>query len=146
MTEKDINAYVDKFGELMTMIGRTFGSAMPHGCGKADLTHVQFRVIYTLSHHDNSTMGDLSRIMEVTLGNMTMMIDRLVRYGYVLRAADPDDRRIVRVRLSEKSKKAMHTILNQRRKFLVHILSKLSAKDREDLLRIVAHVVEIPNK
>ncbi|HYZ85946.1 MAG TPA: MarR family transcriptional regulator [Bryobacteraceae bacterium] len=46
------------------------------------------------------TAGELSRATGLTSGSVTALIDRLVKAGYVVREADPNDRRrqIVRIR------------------------------------------------
>ncbi|MBI5113291.1 MAG: MarR family transcriptional regulator [Rhodovulum sp.] len=49
---------------------------------------------------DGLRLGDLSRRMMVTNGNITGLIDRLVDEGLVVRAADPADRRATTVRLT----------------------------------------------
>ncbi len=46
------------------------------------------------------TMTDLSRQLLVSNGNTTTVVDRLEADGFVDRAADADDRRIVRVELT----------------------------------------------
>jgi DNA-binding MarR family transcriptional regulator len=47
------------------------------------------------------TMGDLSRSLNVPLSTATRIVDWLVNNGYAQRLPDPDDRRIVRVALTE---------------------------------------------
>lgn len=50
---------------------------------------------------ESLTMGDLSRHMKVPLSTATRIVDWLVFNGYAQRLSDPDDRRIVRVMLTE---------------------------------------------
>jgi len=47
------------------------------------------------------TAGELATLTHVTTGTMTSRLDRLVARGFVTRRPDPDDGRIVRVRLSD---------------------------------------------
>jgi len=47
------------------------------------------------------SMGDLGRALDVPLSTATRIVDWLVANGYVERQTDPDDRRVVRVALSE---------------------------------------------
>jgi DNA-binding MarR family transcriptional regulator len=47
------------------------------------------------------TAGALATLTHVTTGTMTSRLDRLVTRGFVTRRPDPDDGRIVRVRLSD---------------------------------------------
>jgi DNA-binding MarR family transcriptional regulator len=50
-----------------------------------------------------STAGDIARHTGLTSGAVTGLIDRLERQGLVERAADPDDRRKVMVRVREQA-------------------------------------------
>jgi DNA-binding MarR family transcriptional regulator len=47
------------------------------------------------------TMGDLSRSLNVPLSTATRIVDWLVNNGYAQRLPDPEDRRVVRVTLTE---------------------------------------------
>jgi DNA-binding MarR family transcriptional regulator len=47
------------------------------------------------------TMGELSRHLNVPLSTATRIVDWLVNNGYAQRLPDPDDRRVVRVALTE---------------------------------------------
>jgi len=66
-----------------------------------DLTLPQFDVVAQLARDsDGMTAGDLSRAMLVTAGNVTGIIARLSARGIVERTRDPNDARVVRLRLS----------------------------------------------
>jgi DNA-binding MarR family transcriptional regulator len=47
------------------------------------------------------TMGELSRYLDVPLSTATRIMDWLVQSGYVERLPDPQDRRVVRVGLTQ---------------------------------------------
>lgn len=47
------------------------------------------------------TAGELATLTHVTSGTMTSRLDRLVTRGFVTRRADPADKRLVRVRLTD---------------------------------------------
>ncbi len=55
---------------------------------------------------DGLTMGDLSRRLMVSNGNVTGLVDRLVGEGLVLREPSPHDRRAQLVRLTKPGKQA----------------------------------------
>lgn len=66
-----------------------------------DVTLPRFDVMAQLHREpDGLRLGDLSRRMMVTNGNITGLIDRLVEEGLVVREADPNDRRATTVRLT----------------------------------------------
>jgi len=59
-----------------------------------DITIARFDLLAQLHRANEAlTMGELSRRLMVTNGNVTALIDRLVDENLVARRADPDDRR-----------------------------------------------------
>jgi MarR family 2-MHQ and catechol resistance regulon transcriptional repressor len=78
------------------------------------LTLPQFDVLAELAR--NTTLGgftfaQLSRLLLVTSGNLTGIVDRLEEQKLVRREPDKKDRRVVRVRLTEKGRDLTSRIL-----------------------------------
>jgi DNA-binding MarR family transcriptional regulator len=63
------------------------------------------------------------------------VVDRLVAEGIVERVRDTDDRRVVKVQLTEEGKKAHDGILNTREQELFNIFGCLDEKERLHLLK-----------
>ena len=53
----------------------------------------------------NLTMGELSKSIAAPMSSTTRMVNWLVDNGYAIRLSDPDDRRIVRVTLTDEGRK-----------------------------------------
>lgn len=88
------------------------------------------------------TMGDLSRIMGVPFSTATRTVDWLVNNGYVQRLADPDDRRVVRVELTEAGKElygAMNRLLLESAEQFLH---NFSSEERKELGRLLGKLVD----
>jgi DNA-binding MarR family transcriptional regulator len=51
-------------------------------------------------------LGDLSRRLMVTAGNVTAVCDKLIEDGYISRTPSPDDRRIQIVRMTHAGRSA----------------------------------------
>lgn len=68
---------------------------------QAGLTHTQLGVLEALLHLGPLTQRDLSRKILTSPGNLTDVVDKLAKRGLVQRVACPDDRRSVRVVLTE---------------------------------------------
>lgn len=72
-----------------------------------DTTLPRFDILSQLDRaSDGLTMGELSRRLMVSNGNVTGLIDRLVGEGLVVREPAPHDRRAQLVRLTKGGKKA----------------------------------------
>jgi DNA-binding MarR family transcriptional regulator len=71
-----------------------------------NLTLPQFDVLAELARADERgfTFIELSRLLLVTSGNLTGIVDRLAGQQLVRRASDPGDRRVIRVALTEKGR------------------------------------------
>jgi len=89
------------------------------------LTLPQFDVLAELARAEGRgfTFVELSRLLLVTSGNLTGIVDRLEARHLVRREADPTDRRIIRVKLTEKGRTLTDEILPRHREDLDELLS-----------------------
>lgn len=79
------------------------------------------------------TPGMLIEETLVSSGTMTNRIDRLVTSGLVERQADPNDRRVVRVRLTPAGKETVDATMTRLLEFEREHLDPLNAADRKAL-------------
>lgn len=92
------------------------------------------------------SMGELSHALEVPLSTATHIVDWLVKNDYARRLDDPEDRRIVRVTLTEGGQdmyRAINEFITQR---IEHFLSQFSPEDRENLLSLLNKVIDTLEK
>lgn len=111
-----------------------------------DLTLPQFDVLVQLHRHpEGMTPGGLTRELLVTAGNVTGIVDRLVRLGFVERLPVPEDRRAVRVRLTLRGRQVMKRAIPRHRRDVESLLSAAAPEDLSrlrDLLGKVNRVLE----
>lgn len=106
-----------------------------------ELTLPQLHVLITLAHCDNCKMSELSRALGVTLGNMTGMADRLLKSGYLSRRPDDKDRRIIRLQLTTKGKKAISIMKEHQHRTMRQVMAKMTVNDQETMLRILQNLL-----
>ena len=95
-----------------------------------DLTLPQFDVLAQLHRREEGmTPGELTRELLVTAGNVTGIVDRLVRLGLAERRPVPHDRRAVRVRLTARGQKLMRRIIPRHRRDVGVLLGRVPAQD-----------------
>ena len=83
---------------------------------KLGLTRAQWLVLARLRRRPGASQSELAEMMEVEKASAGRMVDRLERKGWVVRRADPVDRRINRLYLTsdaEKISKRLWTIGEQ---------------------------------
>lgn len=81
------------------------------------------------------SMGELSRRLMVTNGNITGLVDRLVREGKVRRLPSAEDRRIQMVSLTEEGAALFADMARDNRRWVNGMMDGL---DREELLALFA--------
>jgi DNA-binding MarR family transcriptional regulator len=104
-----------------------------------DCTLPRFDLMAQLERHpDGLRMGELSKRLMVTGGNVTGITDQLVREGLVTRAAPPDDRRAFVVRLTPAGRKSFLRMAESHESWVVKLVSGLSAPERKQLFELLA--------
>jgi DNA-binding MarR family transcriptional regulator len=81
------------------------------------------------------TLGDLSRRMMVTNGNVTGLVERLVQSGHLKRFSLPNDRRVQIVKLTPKGQANFNRIASAHEEWIAEFFAQLSPKDIEDLIQ-----------
>ncbi|MBI4706939.1 MAG: MarR family transcriptional regulator [Candidatus Omnitrophica bacterium] len=143
MSEVSLLEFADKISLIMPQIMREFSRHQADELHKGKITLPQFLILENLNSQGQQTMTALARYMHVTTAAMTGIIDRVVRDGYVVRTAEPDDRRIIRIKISPKGIKLVEKFNKNQRSMILKIFGKISDKDRRDYLRILMQIRDI---
>ena len=93
-------------------------------------------------HREGLKMNELSRLLMVTGGNVTAIVDQLEKEGLVERLDEPADRRAFRIRLTRSGEKAFADMARAHEEWVVDLLAGLSRRDQDELLRLLARVKE----
>ena len=87
-----------------------------------------------------STPAELAEAAGVTRATMTGLVDTLERDGFVKRQPDPDDRRMMSVRLTARGEKFLHQFLPGHFKAIGAIMAPLSESERKTLVRLLGKI------
>jgi MarR family transcriptional regulator, organic hydroperoxide resistance regulator len=69
------------------------------------LTFSQLKLLYLVAHTDVLSIGDAAAFLGVTCGAVSRTVDKLVRRRLLRRVAPQEDRRLIRLSLTETSRK-----------------------------------------
>jgi DNA-binding MarR family transcriptional regulator len=98
-------------------------------------------------HPEGLKMNELSRMLMVTGGNITAIVDQLGKEGLVERLAEPADRRASRIRLTRSGDKTFAEMARAHEDWVVELLSGLTRREQDELLKLLAkvksHAVEV---
>ena len=116
-----------------------------------DLRRHEFDVLAALRRSGTPfelTAGELSAQTHVTSGTMTSRLDRLSERGLVTRAADPDDGRLVRVRLTPAGRAAVDAafaaLVAEERELLAPLPMPAQGELAAALRELLGHVSALP--
>jgi len=98
-------------------------------------------------HPEGLKMNELSRLLMVTGGNITAIVDQVEKEGLVERLDEPADRRAFRIRLTPAGRKTFAEMACAHEEWVVELLSGLSRREQDELLKLLAklksHAVEV---
>ena len=96
-------------------------------------------------HPAGLKMNELSRRLMVTGGNVTGIVDQLVREGLVERSADAD-RRAFRVRLTRAGERAFGEMARAHEQWIAGLLAGLTRREHVDLFRLLARLKQVAQR
>jgi DNA-binding MarR family transcriptional regulator len=90
--------------EKMGLVIRALYTSCEYPLGEAKIGGQQIRIVFHLARNrEGATVKELAQMLRVTSGAVTQFINVLFDKGLVRREENPDDRRSMRVKLSEKA-------------------------------------------
>jgi DNA-binding MarR family transcriptional regulator len=91
------------------------------------LSVARYAILRLLLNKQAMTLSELSRSHVCVAGNMTMLIGRLERDGFVKRIPDRQDKRVTRVVLTAKGRRVTSEAVGPHRAFLEQLMAPLGA-------------------
>ena len=102
------------------------------------ITLPQFDVLAELDHVESpQTMTELSNNLMVSNGNITGVVDRLVRDNFVERHPSPGDRRVQLIALSEKGIKEFQNMASQHEKWIGDSFAEMEMEDIQQITKLL---------
>lgn len=106
-----------------------------------DVTLPQFDLMAALEREpDGLTMGELSRRLMVSSGNVTGVTERLVAEGLVVREPSPSDRRAFLVKLTPAGRRAFLAMAMVHEGWIADFFDDLPGEDVEALMALLGKV------
>jgi DNA-binding MarR family transcriptional regulator len=102
------------------------------------VTLAQFRVLVLIAGHGPQNLGSVAAALGVHPSNATRLCERLVVAGLVDRADDPQDRRFLRLVLTDEGHRLVEKVMQHRRASIEQVMAQMSPSRR----RTVAAALE----
>lgn len=101
-----------------------------------DISLSQLQTLDTLASEGPKSSSYLSQLIGVTSGGMTVISDKLVRLGLVQRMNDENDRRVVKLEITDKGHEVLRDIQVKRLALMEKMYHQLDPEEFQQLLRI----------
>ena len=101
------------------------------------LTVSQFAVLEILYHKGDLRVCEIMEKILATGGNMTVVIDNLVKENLVKRCSDPKDRRVNLISITEKGRNLISEIFPKHLENINDIFSILTSEEKKNLIKLV---------
>ena len=106
----------------------------------SDLSINEMHVIDNIGINREKTMSDTARDLRITSGTLTTAVDNLIKKGYVVRERSVEDRRVVKIRLTEKGTAAYFAHENFHKDLVLSALQKLNKEEEELLIKVLSNI------
>jgi DNA-binding MarR family transcriptional regulator len=106
----------------------------------ADLSITEMHVLDNIGLTTERTMSDTAKAVKVTSGTLTTAIDNLIKKGYVERRRSSEDRRVVKIRLTERGKAAYKSHEDFHKDLVISALQQLNSHEEEVLIKVLSNI------
>jgi DNA-binding MarR family transcriptional regulator len=104
------------------------------------LTPVQHLILDLLDGEGGLSAGDIVKNLALDRATLSGVLDRMAENGWILKELDEEDRRFVRVYLTDKSKELKPVLAREREKANEEALSGLSLEESVLLKRLLKDI------
>ena len=130
-----------KFESISKIINltRNFNKSMRHKfhhyVQDSGFTLPQLSVISMLDKHGEQKVSELSLKMGLSDSTVSGILDRLEQKDIINRERTKDDRRVVKISLTGKSKEFCNNFHRKKEEYFTQLLKKLSEQEIEDIIK-----------
>jgi len=134
--EEIVDAVLTASRVLVAIAARSLADA-----GEA-VTLTQYRALVVLASRGPQSMATLAEALSVTPPTASRMCDRLVRKGLVRRRTDRQDRRQVRLALTEAGRRLVDAVSVRRREEIGALLAGIPLKEQRSVVAALHRLAE----
>jgi DNA-binding MarR family transcriptional regulator len=122
--------------EIRSRLRNEFGITLP-----------RFDLMAQLERHpEGLRMGELSKRMMVTGGNVTGIAEQLVQEKLVVRVPDANDRRAYSVKLTVAGRRAFERMAAAHEEWITELLGGVSSQDKRKLIELLSQIKQHLNE
>ena len=139
----------DKLGNLISLFFSTSQiiRGRLHRYGKIDpFSHLQLETLQFIEKRKSCNMKEVAEYLHISAPSATSLVNNLVKFGWLKRVHDKQDRRVVNLVITDKGKKMVSDGSAHTNECMREILSALNNKEISDFAKILYKLSEDNSK
>ena len=141
-----MNPEEDKYMEIFTTFFEIFTQGMEAFQYKGISVGTGIFLLNYIGKHPNCSMSDVKVFLKLIPSTATRRIDKLVSFGLVERVNDVQDRRLVKLVLTDEGKKLYNTFLSKRLLGIQMMKKEFTQDELETFFKVLKRFVELRPK
>ena len=149
MNLETIDQKIDKLLFHIWFLANHFNLLLSNSCDdmeECDLSVQEIKAIEFLGRTGPNKMKDLADYLKLAVSSTTTLVDNLEAKGSVIRERSLEDRRVIKLQLTEDGKRNYKATMDAYRQFCRNILNALSEEEQVNLLEIFDKIFKVYGK
>ncbi len=105
------------------------------------LTIAQLKSLFFISNQGSTNLGNLARALGVTPSNVTGIVDRLVEQNMVSRKENPENRRMLSLRVTATGEELIASLRERKRGYMSEALARMNEDELATLAQGLTSLV-----
>jgi MarR family 2-MHQ and catechol resistance regulon transcriptional repressor len=101
------------------------------------LNPTEFAVIELLYHKGKQPLQQIGEKILMTSGNITYVVDKLEKKGFVCRKASPEDRRVIYAEITDQGRNFLDDVFPYHKKVIQNAVGGLSPDERQQVIQLL---------
>jgi DNA-binding MarR family transcriptional regulator len=111
-----------------------------------DINKTQTNILMFINENNEKSMSEISLMTGLEKSSFTRSVDYLVQNGFITRNSSGNDRRIIKLSLTNKGNKAAKLIKNDFDIYLDSLMSNFSKKEKDKFFKSLTTISKYINK
>lgn len=105
-----------------------------------DLSIKEFHTIEAIGLHDEKISSEVAKSLSITVGTLTVAINNLEKKGYVERIRDASDRRVVKLKLTNKGRLVFRVHQHFHKQMVMAVMQGLDDQEQDVLIKALKNL------
>ncbi|MBC2581063.1 MarR family winged helix-turn-helix transcriptional regulator [Clostridium sp. DJ247] len=131
---QEISDYAEELVDIFRSLNNKFKKTIEKEVSEYGITMPQVMLLHVLYHKPGITLNELSKELSLSKSTVSGIVDRLGKSGYVIREIPENNRRIVKISLSNNAIEKAYIIKDIKTKYICQMLQQLDIKEVENMI------------